>query len=98
MCLDVEIPNPRNYVISHIGKISIIVVRNEKGENKSMVNTCTHRGELLCHKCSGMARKLSCIYHALSYDLNGNLANIAFSKGPKIHGGVLNDFKKMITH
>jgi phenylpropionate dioxygenase-like ring-hydroxylating dioxygenase large terminal subunit len=94
LCLDVEIPNPGDYVVSHIGETSIIVVRNEQGEIKAMVNRCAHRGAQLCQKRSGATRKFSCIYHAWSYDLDGNLTNVAFSKGIKNQGGMPDDFKK----
>ena len=34
LCLDVEISNPGDYVVSHIGEVSIIVVRNKKKNYK----------------------------------------------------------------
>jgi terephthalate 1,2-dioxygenase oxygenase component alpha subunit len=94
LCLDVEITNPGDYVVSQIGEISIIVVRNEQGEINAMVNRCAHRGAQLCQKRSGTTRKFSCVYHAWSYDLDGKLTNVAFSKGIKNQGGMPKDFKQ----
>ena len=93
LCLRVEVLNPGDYVVSHIGETSIIVVRNEQKIIKAMVNRCAHRGAMLCQKRSGTTRKFSCVYHAWSYDLDGNLTNVAFSKGIKHQGGMPGDFK-----
>jgi anthranilate 1,2-dioxygenase large subunit/terephthalate 1,2-dioxygenase oxygenase component alpha subunit len=93
LCLRVEVLNPGDYVVSHIGETSIIVVRNEQKIIKAMVNRCAHRGAMLCQKRSGTTRKFSCVYHAWSYDLDGNLTNVAFSKGIKNKGGMPGDFK-----
>ncbi len=93
LCLRVEVLNPGDYVVSHIGETSIIVVRNEQKIIKAMVNRCAHRGAMLCQKRSGTTRKFSCVYHAWSYDLDGNLTNVAFSKGIKNQGGMPGDFK-----
>ena len=92
LCLDVEVPNPGDYVISHIAETSIIVVRNLEGEIRAMVNRCSHRGAQLCQKRTGNARKFSCVYHAWSYDLDGNLTNVAFKNGIKKKGGMPDDF------
>jgi anthranilate 1,2-dioxygenase large subunit/terephthalate 1,2-dioxygenase oxygenase component alpha subunit len=93
LCLRVEVLNPGDYVVSHIGETSIIVVRNEQKIIKAMVNRCAHRGAMLCQKRSGTTRKFSCVYHAWSYDLDGNLTNVAFSKGIKNKGGMPGDFR-----
>ncbi|HIF59640.1 MAG TPA: Rieske (2Fe-2S) protein [Rhodospirillales bacterium] len=93
LCLRVEVLNPGDYVVSHIGETSIIVVRNEQKIIKAMVNRCAHRGAMLCQKRRGTTRKFSCVYHAWSYDLDGNLTNVAFSKGIKNQGGMPGDFK-----
>jgi terephthalate 1,2-dioxygenase oxygenase component alpha subunit len=94
LCLDVEIPASGDYVVSNIGEISIIVVRNEQNSVNAMVNRCAHRGAMLCQKRSGSTRKFSCVYHAWSYDLDGNLTNVAFSKGVENQGGMPDNFSK----
>ena len=94
LCLDVEISNPGDYVVSHIGEVSIIVVRNKQKIINAMVNRCAHRGAMLSQKRSGSSHKFACVYHAWSYDLDGNLTNVAFSKGVKGQGGMPDDFNK----
>ena len=92
LCLGAEIPNPGDYVVSHIAETSLIVTRNLEGQIKAMVNRCSHRGAQLCQKRSGNTRKFSCVYHAWSYDLDGNLTNVAFKKGINNQGGMPDDF------
>jgi len=94
LCLDVEIPEPGDFVVSGIGEMTIIVVRNLDGGVNAMVNRCAHRGAMLCLKRRGNARKFSCVYHAWSYDLDGNLTNVAFAKGIKGEGGMAEDFDR----
>ena len=61
-----DVSDPGDYLVSAIGEISIIVVRNLDGVLRAMVNRCAHRGALLCLERSGSARKFSCVYHAWS--------------------------------
>ena len=89
-----DVSDPGDYLVSAIGEISIIVVRNLDGVLRAMVNRCAHRGALLCLERSGSARKFSCVYHAWSYDLDGNLTNVAFEKGIKGDGGMASNFCK----
>ena len=93
LCLEVEISNPGDYVVSYIGEISIIVVRNKQRIINARVNRCAHRGAMLCQKRSGSTHKFACVYHAWSYDLDGNLTNGAFNKDVKGQGGMPGDFK-----
>lgn len=92
LCLEAEIPDPGDFVVTGIAGMTIIVVRNTEGQINAMVNRCAHRGAMLCLKRRGNARKFSCVYHAWSYDLDGNLTNVAFAKGVKGEGGMADDF------
>ena len=92
LCLSAEIPEPGDFVVSGIAETTIIVVRNQRGEINAMVNRCSHRGTMLCLKQRGNSRKFSCVYHAWSFDLDGNLTNVAFAKGIKGEGGMAAGF------
>ena len=92
LCLAAEIPEPGDFVVSAIAEMTIIVVRNLDGAINAMVNRCAHRGTMLCLKRRGNARKFSCVYHAWSYDLDGNLTNVAFARGIKGQGGMDAEF------
>lgn len=70
-----SIPRAGDYIIVDLGSESIILVRNSTGEVRALLNVCRHRGSRLCAGSSGKApaARLTCPYHAWTYDLDGNL-------------------------
>ena len=90
--LDVEIPEPGDYRTSFIGDVPVIVVRDEDGAVQVLENRCAHRGALVCLKAAGNAKRLTCVYHAWSYDLQGRLVGLAFRNGVKGQGGMPGNF------
>ena len=92
--LDIELPNPGDYKTMPVGDISVIVVRDTNGTLNAMVNRCAHRGNLVCVEDHGNLDRLTCVYHNWTYDLEGNLATIAFEKGIQGQGGMAEDFDK----
>ena len=92
--LDIELPNPGDYKTMPVGDTSVIVVRNKNGNLNAMVNRCAHRGNLVCVEDHGNLDCLTCVYHNWTYDLDGNLATIAFEKGIQGQGGMAEDFDK----
>ncbi len=90
--LEIQIPNPGDYRTTHVGEIPVIVVRDENGEVNAMVNRCAHKGALVCLAEQGNANRLTCIYHACTYDLQGRLKAIAFRNGVNGAGGMPADF------
>jgi phenylpropionate dioxygenase-like ring-hydroxylating dioxygenase large terminal subunit len=64
-----------DYLIVELGAESVIVVRTPSGEIRALLNVCRHRGSRLLSGPSGRAvsSRLTCPYHAWSYDLDGNL-------------------------
>jgi len=60
----------------------VLVVRQEDGSLRAMVNTCRHRGAPLTEEGVGSVnRHLSCPYHAWSYELDGTLRGRPGSSG-----------------
>lgn len=55
---------------------SVVVVRGEDGQVRAFSNVCRHRGSRVVDGASGCVRKLTCPYHAWSYDLDGRLAGV----------------------
>ena len=90
--LGCEIPKPGDFKTTMVGDIPIIVVRDETGALNAMVNRCAHRGNLVCIEESGTVERLTCVYHNWTYDLQGNLASIAFERGIQGKGGMADDF------
>ena len=70
-----SVARPGDYLIVELGSESLIIVRTRDGEIKALLNVCRHRGSRICTERLGRAPagRLTCPYHAWSYDLDGRL-------------------------
>ncbi|MDB6001662.1 MAG: putative anthranilate 1,2-dioxygenase, large subunit [Rhizobacter sp.] len=94
LCLDAELPHPGDYVSTFVGETPVVVARDNDGELYAFENRCSHRGALICLENSGHAEQFTCVYHAWSYDLQGNLKGVAFEGGVNGKGGMPPGFCK----
>jgi phenylpropionate dioxygenase-like ring-hydroxylating dioxygenase large terminal subunit len=64
-----------DYLLVDLGPESVIVVRNSNGEIHALLNVCRHRGSRLLTARTGKVPyfRLTCPYHAWTYDLDGRL-------------------------
>lgn len=93
VALECEIPNPGDFIRSHVGPTPIVVSRAEDGTIHAFENRCVHRAAEFCRELSGNAKEFVCPYHQWSYDLKGNLAGVPFRRGVNGKGGMPKDFK-----
>jgi phenylpropionate dioxygenase-like ring-hydroxylating dioxygenase large terminal subunit len=68
-----RIPEPGQYFLYEVGQESIIVVRDQELEINALFNVCRHRGSLVCLEPEGRRQRLTCPYHAWTYNLDGSL-------------------------
>ena len=68
------IPNFGDFVTAYMGEDKVIVVRQKDGSIKAFLNSCTHRGNQVCHADSGNAKAFTCSYHGWSFGTDGSLA------------------------
>jgi phenylpropionate dioxygenase-like ring-hydroxylating dioxygenase large terminal subunit len=74
-----DIPNAGDYYILDFLNESIVALRGDDGMVRAFHNVCRHRAARLLDGPSGHCnRRLTCRYHAWSYDLRGNLAGVPF--------------------
>jgi len=95
--LEVEIPEPGDYVTNQVGDTPVIVVRTPDGGINALVNRCVHKGSIICYHSKGRRDRrynFVCPYHNWIYDFDGNLTSIAFEKGVQGKGGMPVDFEK----
>jgi len=73
-----EIPEPGDYVVRRILEDSFIVVRDESGTIRVLLNMCRHRGMQVCRAEAGNASHFRCPYHAWTYRNDGQLVGVPF--------------------
>lgn len=76
-----ELPKPGSFKSTYVGRNPVIVTRDRRGEFRTLVNRCRHRGASVCEQPSGQANGFTCPYHAWSYGLDGKLRGIPYPDG-----------------
>ena len=92
LCLESEVANVGDYRATHVGEMPVIVTRDADGEIYAFENRCSHRGSLLALENQGNVREFACVYHAWTFDLQGNLKGVAFKDGLNGKGGMPSSF------
>ena len=86
--LEAEIPKPGDVKSTHVAATPVILMRTADGRITAVVNRCSHKGALLCVEPFGNKTNLTCVYHAWSFDLDGNLRGVPFRNGVAGKGGM----------
>ena len=63
---------PGSYLTAELGRVPIVVVRDDGGELRGFVNVCRHRAHPVMNG-TGRCTTLQCPYHAWTYGLDGTL-------------------------
>lgn len=94
LCLDIEVPQVGDYRTTFSGETPVVVTRDADGELYAFENRCAHRGALIALEKSGKVDSFQCVYHAWSYNRQGDLTGVAFEDGVKGKGGMPKTFCK----
>lgn len=71
-----EVPERGDFVTRRVGGRPVILVRDDDGEVHVWLNTCRHRGNLVCREPSGNAKTFQCFYHAWTFNTRGELIGL----------------------
>lgn len=74
--LESEIARPHDFITTQIGRVPVILMRDEEGTIRAVLNSCRHRGTLLCPLHKGHQRVHVCRYHGWTYDSAGRNVGI----------------------
>ena len=55
----------------------LIIVRGEDMKVRSFYNICPHRGNTILYDPAGNAKRMTCIFHAWSFDTKGSCIDIS---------------------
>jgi nitrite reductase/ring-hydroxylating ferredoxin subunit len=80
MCHETQIANVGDYFINYIGEDQVIVVRDNNDNVQVLLNTCRHRGNMLCRAEMGNTKSFICSYHGWNYGLDGKLLGVPGGK------------------
>ncbi len=82
---ETELKRPNDFVSRSVGGRPLIFARDSQGSIRVWVNSCPHRGAMLCRESKGNARFLTCFYHGWSFSTGGGLVSVpgedAYSEG-----------------
>jgi p-cumate 2,3-dioxygenase subunit alpha len=80
-----EVPHAGDYRSRNVAGRPMVLVRGDDNVIRVLLNTCTHRGALVCRHKSGNTKTFQCPYHAWTYNARGQLVGIpgedAYSDG-----------------
>ena len=70
-----DIPSPGDYLTTVIGDQPVMLLRDHDGNVRAFHNVCKHRAHLLLTQAAGSlsSPRITCPYHAWTYDLGGQL-------------------------
>lgn len=72
-----ELPESGDWKVYKIFDQSFVVVRGRDGKLRGFVNSCRHRGNILCAESKGHSGRFTCPYHLWTYGLDGQLLAVA---------------------
>jgi p-cumate 2,3-dioxygenase alpha subunit len=71
-----EAPHPGDFCARRVAGRPVILVRGSDGQIRVLLNTCRHRGALVCREPAGNANTFQCPYHAWTYNNRGELVGV----------------------
>jgi phenylpropionate dioxygenase-like ring-hydroxylating dioxygenase large terminal subunit len=76
-----EISEPGDYLRRPLGLDTVIVVRQEDGTVRVLLNRCAHRGNSVCQDDKGNSRGFRCPFHGWTYRTSGQLNGVPYRTG-----------------
>ena len=71
-----DLSHPGDFIVTELGRQSIVLTRDEDGGVNAFFNVCSHRGNQVACEASGNQKAFRCSYHAWTYNLRGELINV----------------------
>lgn len=94
LAMSCELPNPGSYKAISVAGTPVVVTRDAEGQVHASVNACRHRGAEVAAEGYGELKRLTCPYHAWTYDLAGCLIGVY---GEKTFGPVDRAARSLIS-
>jgi nitrite reductase/ring-hydroxylating ferredoxin subunit len=76
LAMSCELAEPGDFKALEAAGVPVLLVRQEEGNVRAFVNSCSHRGAMIVTEPSGNRRRFTCPYHAWTYDREGALVAV----------------------
>lgn len=73
---ETEIAHRNDFKVRTIAGRPLIFCRDTAGEIHAFLNSCPHRGTVICRETEGSAKHFQCFYHAWTFRNNGEVSSI----------------------
>jgi phenylpropionate dioxygenase-like ring-hydroxylating dioxygenase large terminal subunit len=73
LAMESQLPQPGDWYTTTIGRQPVVVTRDAGGRLHGLLNSCSHKGAMICATERGHSSVLVCPYHSWSYQLDGRL-------------------------
>ena len=81
---DSEIPGNGDFRTRLVAGRPVLFVRDGAGRARAFLNTCRHRGTMVCREREGNRTRFTCLYHGWTYGNDGALTHVP---GEEAYGG-----------
>jgi p-cumate 2,3-dioxygenase alpha subunit len=71
-----ELRSPGDFKTRTVAGRPVIFCRDRNGQVRCFINSCRHRGAMVCRERDGNARNFFCMYHGWTYNTDGTLRNV----------------------
>ena len=89
-----QIPDNNDFYSTHLGRQPIFIARTRQGELNAFINSCSHRGAMLCRHKRGNKATYTCPFHGWTFNNSGKLLKV---KDPE-DAGYPESFNKKGSH
>ena len=73
---DSEVGGPGDFRTRTVAGRPVIFARDNAGGVRAFLNSCRHRGTVVCRERGGNRQRFTCLYHGWTYDIDGALRNV----------------------
>ncbi len=77
LAVTAEMPAPGDFKTLEAAGVPVLLTRDQDGEVRAFVNSCSHRGTAVAAEPKGNARRFVCPYHGWTFSAKGDLVGIA---------------------
>ena len=76
-----ELLDPGSFLTRRVARRPILFTRDKEGTFNALLNSCPHRGTLVCRERKGKSPAFMCMYHGWTFGSDGHLMTLPGSSG-----------------